>query len=134
MLTKAIDLRVDAPFAFAPAPPYKYRAVLLSCTRCYWLALVGALDEDGKKQLALRLGAVPPYGERVPAFNGARCVAQAGALTAGEYEGLMRVVAYVAIGLAADDVAGMWRELATVGVQTWQDLGGERLDCGFREL
>lgn len=122
MLTNAIDLQVNAPFAFTPSPPYKYRAVLLSCTRCYWLALVAALDEDRKKQLALRLAAIPPFGERVPAFNGTRCVEQADALKANEYEGIMRVVAFVVVGLASNDLVMMWRELGMVGVQTWEEL------------
>ena len=118
-----IDLQVDASFAFTPSDslPYKYRAVLLSCTRYYWTALVTSLDEDKKKQLAVRLSIIPPFGERVPAFDGTRCVEQGDALKASEYEGLMRVTAFVVVGLAANEVVMMWRELGMVGVQTWEE-------------
>ncbi|KAF8971069.1 hypothetical protein BDZ97DRAFT_1753414 [Flammula alnicola] len=115
------NLKVEAPYAFTPPPPYTYRSVLLSCIKCYWLAQVASLDDAKRGELAKRLDVIPPYGKRIPQFNGTRCVEKAGELNAREYEGLMRTVVYVVLGLSEDGVAKMWRELAEVGVMTWEE-------------
>ncbi|PPQ93650.1 hypothetical protein CVT25_012709 [Psilocybe cyanescens] len=114
-------LKVKAAYAFIPSPPYKFRSVLLSCIRCYWLALVESLDEHEKKELSARLDLVPPYGQRIPKLDGEKCVGKPGELDAREYEGLMRVATFVIVNLTSDDIIKMWRELAEVGVQTWEE-------------
>lgn len=115
------DLKVDSPYAFTPAPPYKFRPVLLSCIKCYWMALVKSLSDGERTELGMRLDLVPPYGKRIPKLNGKKCVETPGDLTANEYEGLMRVTNMVIVQLTSDEIVRMWRELAEVGVQTWEE-------------
>ncbi|KAH9485226.1 hypothetical protein JR316_0002133 [Psilocybe cubensis] len=114
-------LQVQAPFAFTPSPTYIFRSVLLSCIKCYWIALVESLDTPEKDELAARLSLVPPYGQRIPKLNGKKCVDAPADLNEKEYEGLMRVLTLVIVDLTSDDVMKMWRELAEVGVQTWEE-------------
>ncbi|CAA7259156.1 unnamed protein product [Cyclocybe aegerita] len=121
---KLANLKIDAPYAYAPAPPYTYRSVLLSCTKTYWVALLAALDDDKKAEIAQRLEMVPPYGKRVPKFKGKRCVQKAAELNEREYEGLMRTAMFVAMGLVPDFVVEWWRELGEVGVMNWEDEPG----------
>ncbi|KDR75276.1 hypothetical protein GALMADRAFT_140802 [Galerina marginata CBS 339.88] len=115
------NLKVDPPYAFTPSPPYQFRSVLLSCIKCYWVALIKVLNDGEKNELAERLNVVPPFGRRIPRFDGKKCVENPGELDAREYEGLMRVTTFVVINLTSDDVVKMWRELAEVGVQTWEE-------------
>ncbi|TFK44457.1 hypothetical protein BDQ12DRAFT_717608 [Crucibulum laeve] len=116
-----VDLEVDAPYAFTPAPPYKFRRVLLSCTKCFWIALVLSLTPDEKKEMEQRLALVPPFGARVPQFDGQKCIQEPGSLNEREYEGLMRTVHLVAIGMVPKEVGKIWREIGEVGVQTWEE-------------
>jgi len=104
-----------------PSPPELFKRVLLSCVRCYWLALVASFDEKEKEEMAKRLDCVPPYGKRVPQFDGNRCVEKPGELNAREYEGLMRTIHLVALGMVAKDVVKSWKEIGEVGVQTWEE-------------
>ncbi|GLB37362.1 hypothetical protein LshimejAT787_0404130 [Lyophyllum shimeji] len=114
-------LEVAAPYAFTPSPPELFKRVLLSCTRCYWLALVAFLDEQGKDEMTKRLDCVPPYGKRVPRFDGKRCIEKPGELNEREYEGLMRTIHLVALGMVSKDIVKSWYELGEVGVQTWEE-------------
>ena len=116
-----LDLQIAAPYAYTPGPAYNFRPVLLSCTKTYWLAILAALDDQQKAEIAKRLDCIPPYGKRVPTFNGKRCVEKAAELNEKEYEGLMRTVVFVVVGLLPTEVAKFWRELSEVGVQTWEE-------------
>ncbi|KAF8995494.1 hypothetical protein BDQ17DRAFT_1365692 [Cyathus striatus] len=82
-----------------------FKKVLLSCTKCYWIALISSFDEEEKEEMARRLDLVPPYGKRVPEFDGSKCVKEPGKLSEREYEGLMRTV----------------HLLGEVGVHTWEE-------------
>ncbi|KII84883.1 hypothetical protein PLICRDRAFT_179211 [Plicaturopsis crispa FD-325 SS-3] len=111
-----------AAYAFSPAPPYKFRRVLLSCIRCYWLALVATRSDAERDELAARLNCIPPYGDRVPAFDGKKTVEKPGELSAKEYEGLMRTIHLVILGMPGiGEIVKTWRELGEVGVQTWEE-------------
>lgn len=85
------------------------------------MALVETLDEAEKEELSMRLELVPPYGNRIPKFDGKKCVGKPAELNAREYEGLMRVTVMVIVNLTSNDLVKMWRELAEVGVQTWEE-------------
>ena len=89
----------------------------MSCTKTYWLAILAALDDQQKAEIAKRIDCIPPYGKRVPNFNGKRCIEKAAELNEKEYEGLMRTVVFVVVGLLPTEVAKFWRELSEVGVQ-----------------
>ncbi|KAF9528482.1 hypothetical protein CPB83DRAFT_875940 [Crepidotus variabilis] len=115
------NLQIDAPYAYSPAPPYIFRPILLSCTKTYWLAVIAALSDDQKKEMAQRLNCIPPYGKRVPQFDGKRCVEQASELNDREYEGIMRCAMFALINLLPSEVVRFWRELSEVGVQTWEE-------------
>ncbi|KAF9564794.1 hypothetical protein CPC08DRAFT_705089 [Agrocybe pediades] len=114
-------LQVDPPYAFDPPPPYKFRSVLLSCIKCYWMALVKSLSEAEKAELGMRLDLVPPFGDRVPKFDGKKCVEKPGELNQREYEGIMRVTNMVIVQLTSNEVVRMWRELAQAGVLNWEE-------------
>ena len=136
-----LALEVASPYAFTPKPPYTFRRVLLSCIRCYWLALIATCSPEELEELAVRLSMVrtnsrhpaaclsfslsqiPPYGDRIPQFDGDKCVTRPGRLSAREYEGLMRTVHLVLLGIPRleGDIRDTWEELGEVGVQTWEE-------------
>lgn len=114
-------LNVAEPYAFAPSPPYPFQRVLLSCIRCYWLALIASFDDFEKNEMKERLNCLPPNGVRIPKFDGEKCVEMSGELDAQEYEGLMRIMHFVALGMVPKDVVKTWYEIGEIGVQTWEE-------------
>lgn len=82
---------------------------------------MSSFDPAEREELSKRLDLTPPYGNRIPKFDGKKCVEQPGHLSAKVYEGLMRTVTFVVIGMTDDGVLELWRELAEVGVQTWEE-------------
>lgn len=71
--------------------------------------------------MAKRLDCLPPYGERVPQYNGSKCVEKPGELDAREYEGLMRTMHLVVLGMVSKDVMSTWNEIGEVGVMNWEE-------------
>ncbi|KAF8070402.1 hypothetical protein FPV67DRAFT_1668258 [Lyophyllum atratum] len=120
-MQSATEALITTPYAFTPSPPELFKRVLLSCIRCYWLALVASFDDKEKDEMAKRLDCIPPFGKRVPRFNGKRCVEKPGELNAREYEGLMRTIHLVALGMVSNDIVKSWNEIGETGVQTWEE-------------
>ncbi|KDQ56225.1 hypothetical protein JAAARDRAFT_36408 [Jaapia argillacea MUCL 33604] len=112
---------VSPAFAFTPAPPQKFRRILLFIIKTYFTALVTSLSQEKREELGYRLNAVPPYGERIPQFKGKKCVDEPGALSARVYEGLMRTISMVVIGMVDKEVVIWWREVSELGVMTWEE-------------
>ncbi|KAF9460742.1 hypothetical protein BDZ94DRAFT_884739 [Collybia nuda] len=117
-----LGLQVAEPYAFTPSPPYPFQRILLSCIRCYWLALVASFDDFEKNEMKERLNCLPPDGNRISTFNGEKCVEMPGDLNAQEYEGLMRIMHFVALGMVSKDVVKTWYEIGEIGVQTWEEV------------
>jgi hypothetical protein len=116
-----LDLDVAAPYAFTPSPHYPFQRILISCIRCYWLALIASLDDFEKNEMKERLNCLPPHGGRIPKFDGAKCVERPGGLNEHEYEGLMRIMHVVSLGMVPKDVVKTWYEIGEIGVQTWEE-------------
>ncbi|KAF8893890.1 hypothetical protein BD779DRAFT_958875 [Infundibulicybe gibba] len=51
------DLEVAAPYAFTPEPEYRFQRSLLSCVRCYWIALIASFSASEKDEMMHRLTA-----------------------------------------------------------------------------
>lgn len=125
MFLETLELQVAEPYDFTPPPPYTFRSVLLSSTKCYWMGLMGVFDEQEKDEIEKRLALIPHMKSGNNAdflFDGKRCVQNPDALGEEEYEALMRTAVFTVIGMASQDVTKMWRELSEVGVQTWEEV------------
>ena len=74
---------------------------------------------------------IPPYGERIPKFDGKRCVEKAGDLKVAEYEGLMRTATFVLADMVegsgevsaglTEDLVDWWSALAEACVMNWEE-------------
>jgi hypothetical protein len=106
---------------FVPSPKPTFRRVFVSFTKTYWLAMLASLDDGQRKELAHRLDLTPPCGVTIPELHGSKCVETPQKLSAKEYEGLMRTIVMVAVGMVPAEVTKSWRELAEVGVPLWEE-------------
>lgn len=116
-----LALQVAPEFAFTPAAPEPFRRVFLSIIKCYWLAIIASLSATDRTEVGNRLNQIPPYGKRIPIFDGARCVEKPGELSDRVYEGLFRTVMYVLIGLVDKDVLRWWETMAEAAVMNWEE-------------
>jgi len=110
---------VAEPYTFKPPPTRRLTSVLLSMTRCYWLAVVNSLSAQQKPQLSTYLNAMPSFRDE-PMFDGKRVVENASSLTEKEYERLMRTAIFVLAVLNAE-MAEWWRQLSEMGAVNWPE-------------
>lgn len=87
--------------------------------------MIASFNDHEKDEMMHRLDCTPPFGKRIPKFNGKKCVEKPGELSAKEYEGLMRTIHLVALGMVSRDVQKSWSEIGEAGVQTWEEVDEE---------
>ena len=71
-------------FEFAPAVPNASQQTMLSMIRTFWLWTVARLTPEEREWMAVMLDSTPPFGKRVPKFNGKRIVGRPGTCPARE--------------------------------------------------
>lgn len=110
-------------FGFTPAPSASQQT-LLSMIRTFWLWTVARLTPEERERMAFMLNNTPPFGKRVPKFDGKRIVGQPGSCSAREYEGLLRccpMLVFQIPGKLDSEEATLWREAAEVMVIVWEE-------------
>lgn len=97
---------------------------MLSMIRTFWLWTVARLTPEEREWMAVMLNSTPPFGKRVPKFNGKRIVGRPGACSAREYEGLLRcnhLLVCQIPGKADSEETRLWRETPEVMVMVWDE-------------
>ena len=79
-------------------------------------------NEAERKEIGRRLDLTPPFGNKVPHFDGKKCIDDPGELSAKEYEGMMRVMVLLLLDMEGmEEIQKTWQELAEVGLHTWEE-------------
>jgi len=126
------NLQIPAPYAFVPQRRIGSKAkqipvfisAFTSIVKAYWIALLTTLDDTQRTNAITYLDIMPPFQDRVPQFDGKKCVEDVESLTLKEFEGLMRSCSIlVAQEVAGNDpdVVASWMEVAEAGVQLWEE-------------
>lgn len=118
------EFKVSSGFEFTPAAPSASQQTLLSMIRTFWLWTVARLTPEERERMAFMLNNTPPFGKRVPKFDGKRVVGRPGACSAREYEGLLRcnhLLVFQIPGKMDSEEARLWREVPEVAVIVWEE-------------
>ncbi|KDQ18555.1 hypothetical protein BOTBODRAFT_42216 [Botryobasidium botryosum FD-172 SS1] len=107
---------VASEYAFAPAPAQPFRRLILSITRCYWMAATQSLSSDERSSLIEALNLIEgPFAQ----VDGEHLVENARTLQALEYVHLVQLASMALVGVS-EKMSEWWVGLSVLRAHKWE--------------